>query len=337
MNTQLAFGVVILGGLLHGSFAFPMKRMERTWRWENVWLVYSVVAMILVPALLAWATVPSLMEVYAGVPDGALSLVALFGFGWGLGSTLFGLGISRVGMALTFAIILGITSSFGALLPLLVFHPADVVSRRGLILSAGLLVVIAGIICVAVAGGWRERDQKGTAAKAASDYKTGLLICIASGILSSMLNVGFTFGEPIKQAAVRFGARPDLAANAIWAPALAAGFLANGGYALYLLFRNHSWSVFGDPKAPRWHWIGAAVMGVLWFGGISLYGLGAAAMGPLGPVMGWPVFMSVVIIGANMLGFSAGEWQGAGAKAKRLSWTGIAILIAAIGLLSTAN
>jgi L-rhamnose-H+ transport protein len=324
--------------LIHGSFALPMKHIEKRWKWENIWLIYSVAGLIIVPLLIAWLTVPGLGGVYAGASTQQLALVAAFGFGWGLGSTLFGLGISRVGMALGFAIILGITSSLGSLLPLVIQNPAELFTSRGLTLLGGLAIALCGIICCALAGGQREKDQNpGGVSGEKANFRSGLLICIASGILSPMLNFGFVFGRPIQDAAAAAGARPDLAANAIWVPALAGGFLANAGYALYLLMKNKSWCVYTAEGTPGWFWLGAAAMGLIWYGGMAIYGIGAAMMGPLGGVLGWPVFMSMVIITANIWGALTGEWKGAGPRARRLAWSGILLLVGAIVVISRAN
>jgi L-rhamnose-H+ transport protein len=330
--------VVVAGGLIHGSFALPMKRLK-LWKWENIWLVYSVAGLILAPALLAFFSVPALASVYANTTAGNLALVALFGFGWGLGSTLFGLGIAQLGLALGFAIILGITSSVGSLLPLLISNPAELATRRGATLLLGLAIAIAGIVACSIAGAQREKDQKGTAAAAGGkSFLSGLLICLASGILSPMLNFGFVYGKPLQDAATALGARPDLASTVIWAPALAGGFLPNAGYAVYLLFRNATWRVYRESGAPGSYWPLAAAMGLMWFGGIAVYGVGAAAMGsPMGAVVGWPVFMSMVIVTANLWGALTGEWQGAGRKAKTLSWLGVAILIVAIVVIARVS
>lgn len=333
-QATLGAAIVVAGGLLHGSFALPLKRIQK-WQWENTWLVYSIVATILFPIFLAFLTVPSLTTVYANSAASTIALVTFFGFGWGVGSTLFGQGIARVGMALGFAIVLGITSSLGSLLPLLILHPDQLATTKGLTLLIGLAIVIAGIIACAVAGAVREKDQKGTvAATTKGSYSAGLIICIASGILSPMLNFGFEFGGPIKEAATALGARSDLASNAMWAPAMAGGFLANAGYSIYLLGKNKTWGLYSAPGISAGYWLGAIVMGLLWFGGISIYGMGASTMGPLGGVLGWPVFMSMVIVTANVWGAVSGEWAGASNKAKRLSWLGIAILIAAIVVIS---
>jgi L-rhamnose-H+ transport protein len=324
--------LVVLGGVLQGSFALPMKRMK-LWQWENTWLVYSVTGLIVFPLALALATVPSPGSVYAQAAGATLAAVALGGLGWGIGSTLFGLGISRVGIGLGFAIILGITSSVGSLLPLIILSPADLWTRRGLMLMIGLALVIGGIIALSAAGALRERDQAATAKTAArSGFGTGLAICIASGFLSPALNFGFVFGKPLQDAAKALGAGA-MAANIIWVPALAAGFIPNAGYSIYLLAKNKTWPLYSQ-HAISGYWIGATIMGLFWFGGISIYGLGAAAMGPLGGVIGWPVFMDTIILVANVAGYLTGEWKGAGTRARAFSWVGMAILIAAIYVIS---
>lgn len=326
---------VVAGGVLHGSFALPMKKMA-AWKWENTWLVYSISGLVVVPLLLALVTVPPFFEAVAATSAATLALIVLCGVGWGAGSTLFGLAIDRVGMALTFAIVLGITSSLGSLLPLLIQNPAELFSRRGQILLAGLVLVLAGIILCSKAGALRERAQNPQAPQRRGTF-TGLLICIASGVLSPALNFGFVFGEPLKQEAIRLGASADFAANALWALALGGGFFVNAGYAVYLLGKNRTWSVYANPDARGWYWAGAALMGFLWYIGVSIYGMGAAAMGPLGGVLGWPIFMSTVIIMANVWGAATGEWKGAGAQAMRLMWAGVAILVAAIAVIAQAN
>ena len=121
---MIGFALVVLAGLLNGSFAAPMKRMP-AWRWENSWLVFAVTGLIVFPWIITLGTVPQVSAVYSGSSTATLWKVVLFGIAWGVGSTLFGIGITRVGMALGFAIILGITASFGSLFPLVVLHPGN--------------------------------------------------------------------------------------------------------------------------------------------------------------------------------------------------------------------
>lgn len=323
--------IVVLGGLIHGSFALPMKKLERYWAWENIWLIYSVAGLIVLPPLLAVFTVPGLGEIYQQASGRTLLLVALFGLGWGTGSVLFGQAISRIGMALGFAIILGITSSVGSLIPLVIFDPGVIGTARGRTLLASIAIAVLGIIFCSLAGAQRDRDAHtvtGTPPK--HKFVSGLVVSILSGILSPMLNIGFVYGQPLQAAGIAHGAGASFAANTIWVPALLGGFLVNAGYSVYLLNRNRSWNRYTVPAAGPLSWTGAVLMGLLWFGGVSTYGMGAAGMGRLGAIVGWPAFMSTVILTANLLGFLAGEWKHAGRKAKLLEWCAIAILILSI-------
>ncbi len=338
MSEAIGLAVVILGGLLHGSFAFPMKRIERRWPWENIWLLYSIVGLVILPPLLAFLAIPSLGHIYSSIPLSTILIVALFGVGWGAGSVLFGQAISRVGMALGFAIILGITSTLGSLLPLVFLRPQDLWTPKGQMLMLGLAIAIGGIITCSMAGAMRDREARRlNPSVTGGKFITGLLVSILSGIFSPMLNFGFVYGEPLQSAARDMGAQANLASNAVWAPALLGGFLVNAGYAVYLLNRNRTWKLYSKADIRASDWIGCAIMGLFWFGGVSIYGMGAASMGRLGAVVGWPVFMSTVIITANVLGFLAGEWRHAPVKARVTEWVGIGFLVAAILVVSRAS
>lgn len=52
----------VLSGVLNGSFAAPMKKIVG-WKWENTWFVYAVVAMLILPVVTAFISVPGLREV----------------------------------------------------------------------------------------------------------------------------------------------------------------------------------------------------------------------------------------------------------------------------------
>jgi L-rhamnose-H+ transport protein len=330
--TGLLPGILLamLGGVLNGSFTAPMK-FTRGWAWENTWLVYSVVGLLCLPVVIALMSVPDLLSVYQSTDPSAVVLAVVFGFGWGIGSVLFGLGISRLGMALGFAIILGLTAAFGSLIPLVVLSPHELFTTRGLSVLGGLAIVIVGIALCAKAGGMKSGSE--AAAHTRSQYRTGLLFCIGSGIFSSMLNLALAFGAPVAETATRNGATIAAAQNAIWALAVSAGAVANIGYTLLLLFKNQSWGKFAEGRSVGGLLL-AAAMGALWMGGISVYGSGAVALGDLGAVMGWPLFMSMVIITGNVWGFATGEWRQTPRAAVRMNLAGVTVLIAAIAVIS---
>jgi L-rhamnose-H+ transport protein len=336
MNGSVVWGlaVVVLAGILQGSFAAPMKRMS-AWRWENSWLLFALSGLIIFPWIINFATVPNVLEVYSGVSTSTLIKVVSFGLLWGAGATLFGLGIARVGLALGFALILGITASFGSLIPMAILHPEELLLKRGLALILGTIIMVLGLVFLALAGRTREHDLGGGSG-ARSGFTGGLVICIFSGIFSAMMNFSFVFGDELRLRALQAGASSAMAANPIWALTVTGGFVSNFLYCVYLLNKNRTWTIFreGNPYAS---WPLGFLMGLLWFGGVVFYGTGAASMGSLGNIVGWPIFMTLDIIVGLFWGAVSGEWKGASRRALLYNWAGIAILLVAIAVISAGN
>jgi L-rhamnose-H+ transport protein len=333
-NVVWGLAVVVLAGILQGSFAAPMKRMS-AWRWENSWLLFALSGLIIFPWIINFATVPNVLGVYSGVSTSTLIKVVLFGLLWGAGATLFGLGISRVGLALGFALILGITASFGSLIPMAILHPEELFLKRGVALIVGTVIMVLGLVFLALAGRTREHDLGGDSG-ARSGFTGGLVICIFSGIFSSMMNFSFVFGDELRLHALKAGASNAMAANPIWALTVTGGFVSNFLYCVYLLNKNRTWVVFreGNPYA---YWPLGILMGLLWFAGVVFYGTGAASMGSLGNIVGWPIFMTLDIIVGLFWGAMSGEWKGASRRALVYNWAGIGVLLVAIGVISAGN
>lgn len=332
MNVAGGVAGVLVGGVLNGSFVAPMKRM-RAWRWENSWFVYSVSGLLVIPWLIAFATVPHLTNVFRSSSGSAVWQVVLFGLGWGIGSVLFGLGVNRLGLAVGYGIILGLIAPIGTFLPLLVLHRERLWTRQGEALIVGTVVVIVGIMFLAIAGKRRERESATLAPMVQSGFLAGLIICVLAGIFSPMLNFSFVFGQDLQNRALAAGAVSSMATNAIWSLTLTAGFVVNVGYSIWLLGKNHTWNLFTKPGCSG-HWMSGVLMGLICFGSFLVYGMGATALGPLGGIVGWPLFMSMSLITSNTLGALSGEWAGASRTSYRYSILGIALLIVAIVVIS---
>ena len=148
---------------------------------------------------------------------------------------------------------------------------------------------------------------------------------------------GFTFGKELQDRSASLGATASASANPIWSLALSAGFLANAAYCVYLLNKKRSWYLFIAPRTPVAYWLGAVLMGLLWFGGIVGYGVGAASLGALGGILGWPVLMAMTVITANVLGAVTGEWRGASNLSRRYWWAGVASLVVAVYVIALGS
>jgi len=327
---------ILVAGAGQGSFTLPMKFMRR-WKWEHVWLVYSFLAFIFLPLVIAILTVPSIGEVYAKSPAQVMWMAALFGGAWGVGSVFFGLGVDALGMALGFSIMTGLYTALGALIPLLALTPDLVWTRDGLFIVAGNAVTIAGVVVCAVAGDRRDKQSGGQGANAESlnpgvSFAAGLAICIAAGVFSAAFNLSYAFGKPIAETAQELGASPKNALNALWLIALPAGGVVNIGYCLHLARRRKSWELLWRGTAAV-DWLNASVMAALWTGSVIIYGWGADLMGRLGPSLGWSLWNAFLILTTLICGLLTREWAGASASSLRWLTSGIAILILGAALL----
>jgi len=336
MSAIAGFMLVVIGGIMQGTY-FLGLRYVKPWKWENVWSIYALFALVILPVVLAVTTVPHLGTVYEQTPGKDLLGIFLYGAGWGIGSVLSGLGVARLGMAIGVSVLIGICAALGTLVPLVVNTPELVFAKKGLMVITAVVTLLVGVLLVALGGKERDRSQAGGAPPVlAGSFAGGLAICIFSGIFSSMLNYALAFSKSVTQAALSLGATVFGSVNAVWMVALLAGFIANGIYTIYLLSKNGTWSNFATPGTTR-GWVVAFIMAVLWTGGLVLYGHGASSMGQLGSVLGWPVFMATMIIVSSLWGFASGEWKGANSRAKGLMFAGLVVLMAASGLIGVVN
>lgn len=333
-TTGAGMCLLVVAGVMNASFALPMK-FVRGWAWENTWLLWSVFALLLLPMALAFSAIPGFGAILQGAGHVAL-MVALLGAAWGVAQVLFGLALDKIGIALTFSIVLGLSAAMGSIVPLLRLHADRLFTRAGLVSLGGVALVLLGVAISAVAGKMRDRATNTDAAAAKPHFGAGLLMAIASGICASMMNVGFAYGAPLAAAASTHGANSLWQTDAIWVPLMAGGFVPNLLYCVYLLGKRKTARQYTGrtlwPNVPL-----ALAMGVLWFGSSVLYGIATAFLGELGPVVGWPLFMSLIVIVASVLGVWTGEWRGAGSRALRTQGVAVLILVAAVVVLSRAT
>ena len=332
-NTAGGMCLLLLAGAMNASFSLPMK-FVRLWAWENTWLLWSIFALLVFPGALAFSTIPSFASILQS-NGGVVLLVALCGAAWGVAQVLFGLALYKIGIALTFSIVLGLSAAMGSLIPLIRLHFDRLLTRGGTMSLAGIALVLIGVAASAVAGKIRDRGKDtGTTKNAA--IGVGLVMAIVSGVCASMMNVGFVYGAPLAAAAGAHGANSLWVTDAVWFPLMAGGALPNLLYCIYLLSKRKTKANYTAPSFARNLPLTFA-MGFLWFGSSVFYGIATAFLGELGPVVGWPLFMSLIVIVATLLGLWTGEWSGAAKSAFRIQGIAVVVLIAAIIVLSRAT
>lgn len=327
------FLLVLLAGLLQGTFVLPMT-MVRRWSWEHTWATFSFLGMFVFNWIITYSLIPNIGRIYATTPSRDLVILALFGAGWGIGAILFGLGMDRLGMALGYPIIMGLIASLGALIPLLIFFPQTIFTPKGVLLILGTALVVGGIIVCSIAGA--RRAPSSTSQTKGGSLRTALTIAILAGVLSCLPNVGVAFGGGVVKSASLLGVSPTVAGNAIWALLFTLGCVVNVAYCVYLMMAKRTFAAYWNAEFPRNLGL-SALMALMWIGSFYLYGASASRLGRWGVVVGWPLFISLSIVTGNLWGLSKGEWLGASPQARRLLNVGLGILIVAVVTIALSN
>ena len=328
--------IVLFAAVLQGTFILPLN-YTRGWKWEHSWFAFSAFGMLLLNAIIAFATIPSLLAIYSSTPHTDLLLLAALGFGWGIGAVLFGLGMDRLGMALGYPIIMGLIAVLGSLLPFLLFRVHDLFSSpRGPIYFLGTALAVAGIVVCSRAAALSDQSKASPDSNARSGLGAGLLIAIFAGVLSCLPNLGVSFGTSLIHGGKMLNVPPSRVANAVWVLFFGAGFLANSAYCFWKMGQGRNLSeLLGH--ATRRNLALILAMAAMWIGSFYIYGLGAPRFGPAGTIFAWPLFICVSILVGNFWGIRAGEWRGAPAEARARLRLGLAILLVSVVVISLAS
>jgi L-rhamnose-H+ transport protein len=334
----IGFLIILLASFFLGTFGLGMK-YNKPLAWEAFWGIHAITGMVIIPTVIALIFVPDLWQSISLAPSDAIYKGVLFGFIWGIGGVLFGLSVKYVGVSLTYGVVMGTTGAIGALVPL--FQMPDFASKAGFpFILAGVAVMLVGVTIVAMAGIRREKmvaasGDKIEGVKSGKEFWKGIVIVIISGVFSAFINIGFANAGPVAKSAELLGAHPFAAGFASWVVVLWGAIALNMAYSVVLLTKNKSWKTFSLPKSGNaYKW--AILSAVLWFGSLGIYGIGAAKMGELGTVIGWPVFVGLSLIFSNYWAIRAGEWKGA-KKPLQIMGGGIVILMVATVILAYAS
>jgi len=334
MEIILPFILVLFASFFQGTFGLGMKFIKPL-AWEAWWLVHVFIAMILFPMTWAIFSVPNLFDVIFSTDGVVLFKAMLYGFLWGIGGILFGKSVGKVGVSLTYGIVMGLASAVGSIVPLFQIENATQQAAFPFIIL-GVVIIVIGVIIVAWAGIKRDRQNNAdTGIPSGKVFQLGLVIAVLSGVLSALLNVGFANATPVAENAIQAGVATNNSSLAAWVVVLWGAFFMNASYALVLLVKNKSFSTYKGAlgtKAFRW----AVLAGLFWFAALGIYGQGAALMGSIGPVIGWPMLLGLSLIISNIWAYREGEWKNVKAPF-RIMLVGLATIILACIILGYSN
>jgi len=333
--------VCMFGGLGVGSFLLPLK-FSRTWRWENSWLVGAFFMYVLLPAATLLLVIPRFGEIYGQTPLRNLGMIYLFGLIQGTGSLIFTYGITVMGLALGYALMIGCISLFGLLVPLFGAHLDRVTKLDGMTLLIGCAILVMGIGLSGWAGLQREavKGQSGTATgQKKLNIPLMVIVVLWSGLANAMFYFTFEFQQSMKA----------LALNQYNVPLYAWGFLNTlpfflGMFTINLILtttkmvRDKSLKNYWSASGLRREYLLGASIGVLWYVGQGVgYTIGQAVLGPLGVAVGAALFMGTMMVVSNVLGVRTGEWKGVPSVTMRKLHIALVLLVVAMSVIAVGN
>ena len=316
--------LAVFSGLFNGLFTTPM-RLEARWKWENTWIVFIVVACLIIPAAMVSFSSPGWLRVLGEAPRYAVLSALIFGFSWGFGAICFGKSVNALGVSIANTLVIGLSSALGSLVPLFMETKLHV-GMKEIVLFAGVIALLVGVVVCGKAGRIRDGQQRSE-----SPALTGYLLAVAAGVMSAIFNIGYALALPISDAGVVHGLTRFAATNLIWLLMLGAGSIPNISYCVLQMRRNGTLALPYMPGSLP-SWVRSTSMALLWGGSIFLYGAATPRLGALGPSVGWPLSLAVGLLVANVMGVLLGEWRGTAHPAVRQMWIGLGILLSAIVL-----
>lgn len=322
-----------IGAMFAACCYVPQKKV-RGWSWQSYWLIQASVCWVTLPLIGAYITIPEFRSVIEQAPKDAVLRTFLLGAVYGIGATAFSMAIRHVGLSVTYAMAIGISTIIGTLYAIAkgdtgimdagLHLQAFLVKAGSGWVIAGIMAGSLGILCCGIAGRRKERDLGETGR---GKIGFGLLLCVISGFLASFYSMALGEGEPIAKLATSFAKDREILGidaktfcnNAIYPIANAGAFLTTAIYCICLHFRQRTLSEafrLSQGDEPKFqislNWTLALLTGCLWYGQFFFYGFGHYYIQKTAGFEQtcWAVHMILLILFGTLIGILCKEWKG---------------------------
>jgi L-rhamnose-H+ transport protein len=342
MNIESGILIALIAGVLNGMFALPMK-LNKKWAWENNWFPFSFLSLMIFPLVIVILSIPRPVELLSSIPIESILIGLFCGIVIYGGSLLFGISLGYIGIALSFTLLVGSMSIVGVLLPLIIFNTNIIFSTGGIFILSGVLLFLISLFFSFKAGQLKEASLKKSDIETGkkSSMQKGMILAITGGVLSGLLSLvmNMAWAKEIIILAVQTGnASLSYASNAVLFIILIGGMIPNIGYCIFLLNRNKSWGLYKSSNSIL-YWIAILSMGLLYSASTGLWGISISEsmLGKLGPSVGWALFIGMMMISSNLIGYLTGEWKSVDSKTIRFLFASIGLIILALLFIGYGN
>ncbi len=334
-------GWALLAGLMLGLYALPSK-FTKDFEFENTWGLFFLLTMFVVPLLASFVIIDGLGEIFATMPTGKLAVMVVASFLWGTGVMMWAKAINHIGVSLGFSLFIGTVILVGSLLPFFV----DGLPNTGALvtISAGILVVLAGIFTYGKAGMTREQDE---ATDESGDEEgeqeieksmgRGIAIAVVGGLLATGFSLANAVGRPyLHGASMAHGNAEWVTAVVVMFPIFLSGGTAMVTYFIWQLSVKNAWGGFRTPKFGI-NFLLIFVMAFFHYAASAVFAYSAYRLGDFGNTVGYAIFNTASVIVAVIGGLITGEWAKASSKAKGWLCAGLTCMVVGIVLVAMGN
>lgn len=344
MHLLAVLAVIVLAGILNGSYGMPLKHMQALPQ-PVLWLLFSFVGLLLFPLLTLWLLVPTPWALVQALPSSSLCALLLGGLLFGVGQVCYSNAFKYVGLGINCVINVAIGTSSVALYGLFL-HPHLMNTTYGQQQMLGIGLFLLAVILSGVAGHLRvskkahqhdiEQHSAGCITHKGKKYLLlGVLLAIMAGVGVSAEGIAYTIGNPtVTKIAALSAITPVQASFMSWSLIFLSAWVP---FFLFFFIRVIQQRALGYirfvtiKKYSGW----LLLMGVFYFVALLVFGKAALLIGgDLAPTIAWPLFMALVILVSNGWGYFQGEWHHARLSAKSTMVLSIVLLMAAIVVFS---
>ena len=334
MDIVIGLLIIAIGAFCQSSCYVPINKIKN-WSWESYWMIQGVFAWLVFPFLGALLAVPSgesLFGLFTGANSLDIFMTILFGVLWGVGGLTFGLSMRYLGVALGQSISLGTCAGLGTVLApviLNIFYPeAHHLEKLTAAVIIGVVVTLAGIAIIGVAGNMKAQSLSEEEKKAAVkdfNFPKGIAIALLAGFMSGCFNVGLEFGSSIhfENSADMFKTLPATFLVTL------GGFVTNAVYCFYQNGKNHTWNDYSKSSVWGNNLTFCLIAGALWYSqffGLSL-GKGFLTSSPTLMTLAFCILMALNVVFSNVWGIILKEWKGCSSRTIAVLVAGLAVLI----------
>lgn len=292
MSHPVELLLIVFAGIANASFIIPRKLIKSISN-EKVWVLHSILGLICLPWIFMFFLFPFSLNLYFSLSIKSFLILIFGGIIFGLGQICFAYAMDAIGIALSFAINLGVGVTVGSLL--IVLGKGLFFTKHGALVSLSVLMIIFALMLNYLSS-YRHKKiilQKNDELtnRNKNSQKLGWLLASLAGLASGFQNVVFVY---LLSTSVQFH---EINSFWVWPPFLffAAVPMIIGFSLKKKLTKNHG---------IQWtHFSLVLGMGFLFTGSLALYSEGMTLIGPQLQILGWPTLMVSIVLFSQLWGW----------------------------------